>query len=203
VIAAGTPRYALRWAHEARGRIRLARDDEAGALEDAEQALGVARSAQDPQALQPALGFASFASLTTGRARAAAAFAEELLALDPVGCPIPSFSGPTFDLARVLPAVDREERLLDALRAAERPTRWDGAALAVLTGDLVGAADRYAEIGALPNEAYMRLRAAERLRTTGDDAAAEAQLGRSLAFWRSVGATRHIREAEALLSVKA
>ncbi len=42
-----------------RGRMRLARGDTAGAIEDAERALELAREAKDPQVLWPALAFAA------------------------------------------------------------------------------------------------------------------------------------------------
>ena len=74
------------------------------------------------------------------------------------------------------------------------------AALALASEDCEAAAERYAEIGSLPDEAYARLRAAERLVGEGNGAEADVQLQRALAFWRSVGATRYIREGETLLA---
>jgi hypothetical protein len=49
-------------------------------------------------------------------------------------------------------------------------------------------------------EAYTRLRAGERLRDKGDSAEANEQLEQALAFYRYVGATRYIREADGLLA---
>ncbi len=49
----------------------------------------------------------------------------------------------------------------------------------------------------------MRLRAAERLVADGRRAEADVQLQKALAFYRSVGATRYIREGEALLAATA
>ena len=63
------PAHALsRFAFEMRGRIRLARDDTKGSLEDAELSLALARQAKDPQTLFPALSFAAVAALEQGRA---------------------------------------------------------------------------------------------------------------------------------------
>jgi hypothetical protein len=76
---------------------------------------------------------------------------------------------------------------LDALRA-------------VLERDFERAAEGFAEIGSLPDEAFARLRAAERLVAEGRVNAADTQLHQALGFWRSVGATRYIREGEALLA---
>jgi len=57
-----------------------------------------------------------------------------------------------------------------------------------------------ARVQTRPHEAYARLRAAEQLVAEGRQAEADAQLEKALAFFRSVGATRYIREAEALLA---
>jgi hypothetical protein len=48
-----------------------------------------------------------------------------------------------------------------------------------------------------------RTRAAEQLVNEGRCADADEQLGRALAFWRGVGATRYVREGEALLAASA
>jgi hypothetical protein len=57
----------------------------------------------------------------------------------------------------------------------------------------------YAEIGARPNEAYTRLRAAAQLVEAGRRPEADGHLHQVLAFWQSAGATRHIREGKSLL----
>jgi hypothetical protein len=49
----------------------------------------------------------------------------------------------------------------------------------------------------------MRLRAAAQLVETGRRSEADEQLQRALAFWRSVGATRYVREGESLLAATA
>jgi hypothetical protein len=59
------------------------------------------------------------------------------------------------------------------------------------------------EIGAATQAAFLRLRAAEQLVHEGRRAEADDQLSRALAFYRSVGATRYIREGEALLAASA
>ena len=74
------------------------------------------------------------------------------------------------------------------------------AARAILDGDFIGAAVLFAELGAVPDEAYARLRAAERFAAEARQADADEQLTRALAFYRSVGATRYVVEAEALLA---
>jgi hypothetical protein len=47
------------------------------------------------------------------------------------------------------------------------------------------------------------LKATEQLAAAGRRAEADAQLQRALAYWRSVGATRYIREGEALFAATA
>jgi hypothetical protein len=74
---------------------------------------------------------------------------------------------------------------------------------ALVQGDYVTAADRYADVGAKTYEAHSRFRAAKRLLDLGQQAAATEELGRALAFYRSVGATHYLREGEALLRASA
>jgi hypothetical protein len=57
--------------------------------------------------------------------------------------------------------------------------------------------------GRYPDEARARLRPAERLVADGRRAEADVQLDKVLAFYRSVDATRYIRDGEALLAVSA
>ena len=56
---------------------------------------------------------------------------------------------------------------------------------------------------AVTQEAWFRLRSAEQLVHEGRGAEADEQLRPALAFYRSVGATRWIREGEALLAASA
>jgi class 3 adenylate cyclase/tetratricopeptide (TPR) repeat protein len=198
------PGHALsRYGLEMRGRIRLARDDGSGALDDAQRSLEHARRAKDPQTLFPALSFAAVASLELGRSRDAERLADELLALRPADHAIPHHISPLLDLALVLAALGRSEELLEATKRATMRTRHVEAAEAVARGDYLAAADIYVKMGSLPNEAWARLRAAAQLVDAEERAAADEQLRRALAFWRSVGATRYVREGEALLAATA
>ena len=58
-------------------------------------------------------------------------------------------------------------------------------------------------MGAVSSEAFYRLRAAEALVAEGRQAEADEQLRPALAFYGSVGATRYVREGEALLAASA
>jgi class 3 adenylate cyclase/tetratricopeptide (TPR) repeat protein len=204
LLAELRPRHALtRWCLEARGRVRLARDDIPGALADANESLELAREAKDPQSLHPALSFAAVANLAAEQVAEAASLADELLAAKVADRPTPHQVSPEFDLVWVLVAFGREAEFLAAAKQATFPTSWLEAATAIARGDYMGAAEIYARMANPPNEAYARLRAAERLIEEGRRAEADEQLHRALAFWRSVGATRYIREGEALLAATA
>jgi len=91
-----------------------------------------------------------------------------------------------------------------ARTAAQHPTRpWHQVAAAIARGDLVAAANRLADFGARTFEAYVRLRAAEKLAVEGEAAAADVQLERALGFYRSVGANYYIRQGEELRATTA
>ena len=71
-------------------------------------------------------------------------------------------------------------------------TRWLDAAELVASGEFSAAADVYAEMGTLSDEADARLRSGR-----------ESEIRQALQFYRSVGATRYIEEGEALLAATA
>ncbi len=73
----------------------------------------------------------------------------------------------------------------------------------IVEGDLAGAADVYAEIGSVPDEAYARLRAAEELVREGHRAEADRQLRLAQPLFAQLGATAWAAEAEALLAASA
>jgi tetratricopeptide (TPR) repeat protein len=186
-----------------RGRIRLGRGDTAGAREDGERALELARAAKDPQVLWPALAFYARALLDSDPDRAAALLdelisdwgAQEFLSHSE------SYWGP--DGAIVLRALGRESRYLEHASQSPVPTPWRRAAVAYASGDFRAAAQIYAEMGTRADEAYARLRAAEQLVREGRRAEADAELEPALAFWRAVGATPYVREGEALMAASA
>jgi hypothetical protein len=99
--------------------------------------------------------------------------------------------------------LEREREVAAILDRETLDTPWIQAARAILEGDLSTAADLLAEIGAATAEAFYRLRNAEELVRLGRRAEADQELARALAFYRSVGATRHVREGEALLAASA
>jgi hypothetical protein len=82
-------------------------------------------------------------------------------------------------------------------------TPWLEAARAYADGGFEEAAEILGDIGAVPDEAHARVRAAEALVEAGRRSEADAQLQRALAFYRSVGATAYIREVESQFAASA
>jgi predicted ATPase len=110
---------------------------------------------------------------------------------------------PFSDLAWVAAALNRVDEVKHAVDRARPATRWADVARAILEGRYDEAADTYCEIGSVDDEAHARLRAANELVREGRRAEADAQLQKALAFYRSVGATSYLREAESLLAASA
>jgi class 3 adenylate cyclase/tetratricopeptide (TPR) repeat protein len=185
-----------------RGRIRLGRGDDEGAHEDAARVVERARVGKDPQLVWPSLSFAARAHVSNDPERAYDLAREVLSTWEPVGqaSGLAEWLG---DLSIVFDKVGKSDELLEALPSAKTWTPWLEAASAFLAGEFSRAADVYEETGSLPNAAYARLRAAEALVEEGRRAEANAELERSLAFWRSAGATAYVREGEALLAESA
>jgi hypothetical protein len=69
--------------------------------------------------------------------------------------------------------------------------------------EFVAAAESLDSMGAARLAALARLRAAQELARTGRRAEADVPLRPALGFFRSVGATRYVGEAEALLAASA
>jgi tetratricopeptide (TPR) repeat protein len=196
-IEAGAPSYAEAGVRRFRAKARFARGDVRGALDELARMLEVARQARDPQVFVPALATAARMYTELGRYEEARPLAEELLR---------ELKGKTewrvLDLTWVAERLGCAGELRAFLEALPYP-KWRRACLAILDRDFEAAADVLHEMGALEFEAEARLRAAERLVPEGRRAEADDQLQRSLAFWRSVGATRYIAEGEALLAASA
>jgi tetratricopeptide (TPR) repeat protein len=80
------------------------------------------------------------------------------------------------------------------------PTRLNAANLALVDRDYGRAAELFDEGGVAFAAADSRRLWGAQLASEGRHREAEEQLGQALAFYRSVGATRYIREGEALLA---
>jgi class 3 adenylate cyclase/tetratricopeptide (TPR) repeat protein len=187
------------WAYDLRGRIRLATGDLAGCTADTRKAADVARTTNEPQLLIPVLAFGAVAFVTSGQEQEAMKLADEVLGLRPARRPVGRFSI-LFDLSVALTELGRVEELFEETAQADVRTPWIDAAEAYARGELERAAEIYARSGALPLEAYCRLRTAKQLVAEGRRHDADAQLEQAVAFWRSVGANRYIAQCEELLA---
>jgi tetratricopeptide (TPR) repeat protein len=200
-VASGLPHYMEAAVRNTRGLIRLARGDQAGALEDSEYVIALAGEAKDPQVVHPAVTFHSRTLLEAGRPAEAGGFADEMLALLGVGTTgFISYWG--ISLAVVLAALGRADELEPAI-VGRSETQWQIAALAYAAGELEKSADLLDEIGAVADAAYVRMRAAEGLAADGRRAEADAQVQRALTVFRSLGATVYVNEAETLFAASA
>jgi len=95
----------------------------------------------------------------------------------------------------------RADEVLAALEAESRAiTPWHAAARRLASGQLVEAAEIFAEIGSVPDEAYARLKAAEAFAAGGNRVAADVQLRLVLPVFARLRATAWIAEGEALLA---
>jgi tetratricopeptide (TPR) repeat protein len=186
-------------AHCHRGIIRLARNETDGAVADAERALELAAEVRQPDRVFQSLAFAVRAFAASGALDRARKHASDFdfLSLDRRRPPPPWSS---IHFAWAAQEVGHAAELERLLAGQKKQTKWTLATRAVVRGEYAEAAEMFAEIQTRPHEAYARLRAAEKLVVEGRRPEADEQLDTALAFFRSVGATRYIREAEAVLS---
>ena len=176
-----------------RAYIRLARDDVEGALVDQAAALSSARLAKDPQVLYPALAFSSYVLAEAGLVEEGRQLFDELIAAGPI-----AFRLWASDFIWAPVALDRREKMR-AVLPAPRDSRWPQVAKAVLDGDFRQAAAIFDSMGAAVSAAIARLHLARTLLNSGHRAEADQPLQEALAFFRSVGAKRFVREGEALI----
>jgi tetratricopeptide (TPR) repeat protein len=184
-----------------RAVIRAARSDLEGARTDVERALTAARTAGDPQAVAPVLGLAAQVFFIAGEAIRARQIGQELLTLLSA---VRSEAQFTSLLAPLSASLGLDEELANVFgQPAPGESGWVTAARTRAEGRFLEAAELYAAMPMRPDEAEARLRAAEQLLSQGRRAEADEQLRLAIAFWRSVGATWFIREAEKLLAATA
>jgi tetratricopeptide (TPR) repeat protein len=181
-----------------RAVIHIARGQTEAGLAESTRALELARPARDPQALGPALSTQVFALAAAGSTEQARTVAWEFLS--DARLAIYATPGPQ---AWAFAEIGLGDELLQAIASSTASRLWVDAATAYLQGDAERAAELYDRIGDLSGEALVRLRWAEELVAQGRRAEADEQLERSLAFWRSVRATRYVNEGEVLLAASA
>ena len=170
-----------------RARIRLARGDAAGAVEDAERSLAIARIAKNPQLLHPALAGLAAVRAEIGNLEEASMLVDELFE----NWRVHPILASAFWLIEVAYALFRSGVGASSKRGSggSRPARsgprphaptFPGTSRLQPTSS-PGWEDK-------PDEAYVRLR-------SGND----ADVRRALEFYRSVGATRYLDEGESML----
>ena len=196
----GARHYMEHACRDVRSVVRLGRGDVTGAIDDVSRGLELAEGIKDPQALHPARAYAARVLLAVGRREDSSDQIDSLL-VDVVAEGVHELAHSwTVDLAVAMEGLGREAEFLERAPALAAPTRWLEAAMLWADGEHTHAADLLDVIGALPLSAEARLRAATTLIGAGRRPEADEQLRQALAFFRSVGATRYIREGEALLA---
>lgn len=186
-----------------RAQVRAGRGEDAAAAEDVARTLELARPVGDPQLTGVVLLGATFVYMTIGDTKRAAELLDEafelIRGLDNLGW----VAVELHSLAWVAEKLGRGEELLALVADEQLESPWLLAGRAAAAGDFVRAADIFGEIGDASLEAFYRLCAAEALVAAGRRAEADEQLRPALAFYRGVGATRYVREGEALLAASA
>ena len=191
-----SPHYMEGAARMLRAYVRLARDDAAGALADLQTALEQGRAVRDPQRFLPTLAQSARGYALLGREREARELALEAIEVAKAHPNHAAFLVQMMDVADQLELADEMRELIR--RAPDGA--WKRIALQVFDGELIAAADAFAEMEAATFEAQTRLDAARRLIAEGQPAQGEVELERALAFYRSVGAKFYIERGEALLA---
>ncbi len=191
-VEAGESNYLESHARMVRASIRYARGDVGGGLAEMEEAVAAARLAKDPQTLGPVLATRAMLLVQEGRQAEAVPLVGEVANFKNQEGGFAYFTWLP-ELAWLMRDLGRTDEFL-ALADPERnlPSVWTEAGVAIASGDLAGAAERFAAMGARTYEAYARL-----------SSGIEAQVRRALEFYRSVGATRYVQEGEAMLAATA
>ena len=169
-----------------RSHIRLARGDAAGAVEDAERSVELARIAKNPQLLHPALAGLAAIRAEIGDMDEASRLVDELFE-NWRAHPILASAYWLIQVAYALVPLGRGNELEEGLGRIKARSQWAEAARAYVSAEFTTAAEILAGIGSKPDEAYARLR-------SGSD----ADVRRALEFYRSVGATRYLDEGESM-----
>ncbi|HKR99173.1 MAG TPA: AAA family ATPase [Candidatus Dormibacteraeota bacterium] len=198
-VEAGSPHLIAAFCYSVRARIRVARDNVPGALADLERALELASANDNPAWRYVVLSSSSSVLLDAGERGRAEDLLDELLPI--VG------SGGTRNYqslqsaAWAFAAFDRGAELLGLIPDVDSP--WVRAARSFAMGDIEAAAEVCESMSAVSDAARDRLWLGTRLAEQGHAREAGAQLERALAFYRTVGATRYIRQCEQLLAATA
>lgn len=179
-----------------RAHILIAEGAVADATADAAHAVELARDGRSFQSLSAPLAFRARLHAELGELEAAAQVADELL-----GAWAQTRSGFVtawiLDLWRAASRTGIEARLQSAIEASHS-FPWLEVAVSLIRQDFGAAVAQLDGMGAVYLVALARLWWAEWLLEQGRHPEATVQAERSLAFWRSVGATGYVRRSESL-----
>ncbi|HEY2182860.1 MAG TPA: AAA family ATPase [Gaiellaceae bacterium] len=190
------PHYALDSVLYLKAYLLAARNQLDPARTSRDEALALTEKIPDAQSAIPGLLDAGWASLVIGEEELAFRLVEQVL---PVILGVRHRS-PGATSTHIVLAI-RAGRAQDWLELHKRhaDTRRVRAALLLLEGRVLEAADAWALVSP-HDEAVARLEGARQLAAAGRQSEADVQLERGLAFFRAVGATKMVRDAEGLLS---
>src|SRR5262249_8159071 len=181
-----------------RARILIAQDAVPKAVADADRSAELSRTARLFQSLCDPLAFRARLHAELGELDAAARITLELL--DEWRRTRSGYNEQwVIDAWFAAWRTGNEERLQSGIDALHM-TPWMEAAASLIRRDFDDAATRLETIGAVSIAAHAHLWAAEWLDEHGRRPEANSHLDRSLAFWRSVGATRYAQRSESLLA---
>jgi len=181
-----------------RGLLRRATaDDESRSSEDFRAAADLARHVGRPELMILALPYHATSLVHGGRTEDARAVMREFLH---VWRGEPWNQWALAEAAYVASLLDLEREFLEVGGRSRVPTPWLDAATAIVRGDLQHAATVFADIGSLPDEAFIRMHAGRQLIQLGFPDRGAAELEKALGFWKHVDAWAYAREAEALLT---
>ena len=187
-----------------RATVRLGRNELPGAWADVQRALEFDAAEQDVDLRARLLATGVRVALATdrrGEAEALAGELEEILnEVDPHAFVWPH---ELFEVAAALDALGLPLDPLAAIAAGHPERVWHRAAEALARGAILDAAEILASAGAETYAAHFRLRGAQALVAADRTDEAGVQRERALEFYRSVRATRYLRESEADLKATA
>jgi class 3 adenylate cyclase/tetratricopeptide (TPR) repeat protein len=194
-IALG-PHYTLVSLLGLRAYMLAARDQLGAARASRDEALALTERIPDGQSAIPGFLDVAWVSLVIGEEDLASRLADRALSL-------------LLEIHHRTPGVDAKNTVLvirtggaakwHAVHQQHANTRRVRAALLLLEGRVMEAADAWALVSP-HDEAVARVEAARQLAAAGQMREADVQLERGLAFFRAVGATKIVRDAEGLLS---
>jgi class 3 adenylate cyclase/tetratricopeptide (TPR) repeat protein len=190
------PHYALDGILSFKAYVLAARDQLGPARACRDEALALTAKISDAQSTIPGLLDAAWASFIIGEEELAYGLLEQVYPL-------------ALGIRHRVPGVDAKNVVLIiragraqewvALHERHADTRRVRAANLLLAGRVIEAADAWALVSP-HDEALARLEGARQLAAAGHTSEADVQLARGLAFFRAVGATKIVRDAEGLLS---